>query len=218
MKVLEYPLAKIAIWFILGLLASFYLNADPKIFIISGCILLPATVLFYLSSARHLNQKNYFGIVACMIFFLAGTASRTFGNSRFCKNHYANIIEPEKDYLVAAILIENLKSGTRNERYIAKITSLDSIKAQGRILLNIKKESLDKKLEIGTRLLYYGKIYEHRKPDNPDQFDYGKYLERKSVYGQIYAVASDIKVNPDVDKSIWHYASAFRNRIIENLK
>jgi len=218
MKVLKFPLARIAIWFILGLLAAYHFNPSPKIALISlGSVFIFFGTSYYLSK-NQLDQKRHFGILTYLIFFLVGVSTQSIHNKRFSERHYVNQFKPEKNYFVGATLIEKLKSSAFNERYIAEITSLDSINTKGKILFNIKKDSLNQKLEIGSKLLYYGEIYAHRAPHNPNQFDYGKYLENKSIYGQIYADASDVKVNSHLDKNIWYYAAAFRNRIITNLE
>lgn len=218
MKVLKFPLSRIAIWFILGLLASYYFNPSPKIALIFlGTLFIFFGVSYYVSN-KQLAQKRYFGIATYVIFFLVGVSSQSLQNKHFSENHYVNKFQSDKNYFVGATLVEKLKSGASNERYIAEITSLDSLKTNGRILFNIKKDSLNQKLEIGSQVLFYGEIYKHREPNNPNQFDYGKYLENKSIYGQIYADASDVKVNSQLDKNIWYYASAFRNRIITNLE
>ena len=218
MKVLKFPLARICIWFILGLLASYYLSPSPFFVLIPlGGLLIFFGISYYFSK-KNLEQKRYFGILTYSIFFVIGVSTQSLHNKRFSENHYVNKFKTEKNYFVGATLIEKLKSSAFNERYVAEITSLDSLKTKGKILFNIKKDSLNQKLEIGSKMLYYGEIYSHRKPYNPNQFDYGKYLENKSIYGQIYADASDLKVNSNLDKNIWYYASAFRNRIISNLE
>jgi len=218
MKVLKFPLARICIWFILGLLAAYYLSPSPLfVLILLGVLLIFFGISYYFSN-KNLEQKRYFGILTYSIFFLIGVSTQSLHNKRFSENHYANKLVTEKNYFVGITFIEKLKSGTFNERYVAEITSLDSLKTKSKILFNIKKDSLNQKLEIGSKLLYYGEIHYHQKPHNPNQFDYGKYLENKSIYGQIYADASDLKVNSHLDKNIWYYASAFRNRIISNLE
>lgn len=218
MKVLKFPLARIAIWFILGLLAAYYFNPNPAIALISlGISFILFGISYYLSK-KQLDQKRYFGLITYLIFFLVGVTTQSLHNKRFSPNHYVNNFKPEQHYFVGATLIEKLKSSAFNDRYIAEITSVDSLKTNGRILFNIKKDSLNQQLKIGSQMLYYGEIYENREPHNPNQFNYGRYLKNKSIYGQIYADASDVKVNSHLDKNIWYYAAAFRNRIITNLK
>ena len=218
MQVLKFPLARISVCFIFGLLASYYFNPNLKIaFFFLGAIFFFFAISYYLSK-KQLVQKRDFGFWTYSIFFLVGISTQSLHNKRFSESHYVNKFQSEKNYFVRATLVEKLKSSSSNERYVAEITSLDSLKTNGKILFNIRKDSLNQKLEIGSRLLYYGEIYKHREPNNPNQFDYGKYLENKSIYGQIYADASDLKVNSVLDKNIWYYASAFRNRIITNLE
>ena len=218
MKILKFPLSRICIWFILGLLTSFYLNASPKTaLVLLGWVSIFFVLTYYLSIKR-LDQKIYFGITTYALFFLIGISTQSLHNKRFCENHYVNKFKSEKNYFVGITLIEKLKSGASNERYIATVTSLDSLKTQGKILFNIRKDSLNQKLEIGSQLLFYGEIYKHREPNNPNQFNYGKYLENKSIYGQVYADASELKVNAKLEKNMWYYAAAFRNRIITNLE
>lgn len=218
MKILKFPLSRICIWFILGLLTSFYLNASPKtVLVLLGWVSIFFVLTYYLSIKR-LDQKIYFGVTTYALFFLIGISTQSLHNKRFSENHYVNKFKSEKNYFVGITLIEKLKSGASNERYIATVTSLDSLKTQGKILFNIRKDSLNQKLEIGSQLLFYGDIYKHREPNNPNQFNYGKYLENKSIYGQIYADASELKVNSQLDKNMWYYAAAFRNRIITNLE
>ncbi|RRJ93758.1 ComEC/Rec2 family competence protein [Flavobacterium macacae] len=218
MKILKFPLSRICIWFILGLLTSFYLNASPKTaLVLLGWVSIFFVLTYYLSIKR-LDQKIYFGITTYALFFLIGISTQSLHNKRFFENHYVNKFKSEKNYFVGITLIEKLKSGASNERYIAAVTSLDSLKTQGKILFNIRKDSLNQKLEIGSQLLFYGEIYKHREPNNPNQFNYGKYLENKSIYGQVYADASELKVNAKLEKNMWYYAAAFRNRIITNLE
>lgn len=217
MKVLKFPLARIAIGFILGLLAAFYLNPNPK----SSLVFLGLSFLLfgitYYFSKKKLLQKNYFGIATYVVFFLIGITTQAIHNQKYDEDHFLYKINNDGN-VVGITLTEKLKSSKFNNRYFGKVTSIDAKKAKGKILLNFRKDSLKHDFLIGSKLLVNAKIYKHREPSNPNQFDYGKYLENKSIYGQIYADASSIKINSQIDKSIWHYASSFRSAIIKNLQ
>lgn len=217
MKVLKFPLARIIIWFILGLLASFYFEPNPKsALIVLGFILFLFGITYYFSK-NTLEQKSYFGIVTYAVFFCIGITTQSIHNEKFSKNNYVHKID-QISHFIGLTLVDKLKSSTLNERYIANISSIDSSQVKGKILLNIRKDSLKENLQIGSKILVHGTIFKHREPNNPNQFDYGKYLTNKSIYGQIYADASEIKVSSKIDKSIWYYASVFRNNIIKNLE
>lgn len=217
MKILKFPLARIAIWFILGVLAAFYTEPSPKFSLLfCGTSFIIFGIAYYFSKKDFL-QKIYFGIAAYVVFFSIGISTQAIHNERFSKNHYSHKID-EYNHYVEVVLHEKLRSNASNERYIAEVCSIDTSNAKGKILLSISKEGLKQDFTIGSRLYVYGTISEPRAPSNPNQFDYRKYLANKSIYGQLYAKVSEIKVSQKIDKNIWYYASEFRNTIIKNLK
>jgi len=217
MKILKFPLARIAIWFILGVLAAFYIEPSPKFSLLfCGTSLIIFGIAYYFSKKDFL-QKIYFGIAAYVVFFSIGISTQAIHNERFSKNHYSHKID-EYNHHVEVVLHEKLRSNASNERYVAMVCSIDTSNAKGKILLSISKEGLKQDFTVGSRLYVYGTISEPRAPSNPNQFDYRKYLANKSIYGQLYANVSEIKVSQKIDKNIWYYASEFRNTIIKNLK
>jgi competence protein ComEC len=140
-------------------------------------------------------------------------------NQTLNKNHYLHHIDQSENEISTELIIkEKLKNNLNNDRYVAEMILLNGKKSYGKIILNIRKDSVLPTVEIGSHLMVDGSFYKNRKPNNPNQFDYGKYLENQQIYAQIYADTADIKINPIVDKSISHYASKLRNRIIQNLE
>jgi competence protein ComEC len=61
-------------------------------------------------------------------------------------------------------------------------------------------------------------LHKNKKPNNPNQFDYGRYLENQHIYGQIYSDYTTLKTSTLPEKSVSYYASKLRNRIIHNLE
>lgn len=217
MKILKFPLTRITIWFVLGVLAAFYFEPNPLLSLICCGV---ATLLFgvaYYFSKKDFIQKTYFGYATYLVFFCIGSTTHAVHNEKFSRIHYVHTIDGH-NHSVEVVLLEKLKSNPYSHRYIAKVTAIDSVISKGKILLNIKKENLPEEFQIGSRLLISGTIYEPKEPGNPHQFDYKKYLAYKSIYGQMYADAPAIRLNSKTEKSIWYYAASFRNTIIQNLK
>jgi len=217
MKILKFPLARIAIWFVLGILAAFYFEPNPLLSLICCGV---ASLLFgaaYYFSKKDFIQKTYFGYATYLVFFCIGSTTHAVHNEKNSRIHYVHTID-RHNHSVEVVLLEKLKSNPYSHRYIAKVTAIDSTIAEGKILLNIKKENLQEDFQIGSRLLISGTIYEPKEPGNPHQFDYKKYLAYKSVYGQMYADAPAIQLSSKTEKSIWYYAARFRSTIIQNLK
>ncbi|WP_296142428.1 ComEC/Rec2 family competence protein [uncultured Flavobacterium sp.] len=218
MQILKFPLARITVWFILGLLVSFYLKPSISFaFLFLGIAFLLFTISYFLAR-KDFVQKVYFATATYILFVFVGVSTYAVNNESYNPNHYLHKINDSKEHSISITLTEKLKSSAYNQRYLGVVNSYDSKISTGKILLNIQKEGLKENPSIGSVLWVEGIIFKHQKPHNPNQFDYGKYLENKSVYGQIYTDVSKIKVGSQIDKSIWYYAANFRNTIIQNLE
>jgi len=218
MKILQFPIVRITFWFILGILFAYYEN--PSIlfgfsilgftFLILGCV--------FLKSNNSFNQKKSFALSLYALFFSVGITTTIIHNETFQKNHYTqnpNYFEGHHNFRI--VIQEKLKNTANNNRYIGQIIQIDQQKAVGKILLNIKRNSTSKDFIPGTPLQVEDQLVKNFKPNNPNQFDYGKYLETKGIYAQVFTESSQLKVSSNIEKTIWFYTSRFRNTIIENL-
>ena len=98
------------------------------------------------------------------------------------------------------------------------VNRIDNKNCSGKILVQIPKTQEDSRIQIGSRIQISGKLVINKNPLNPNQFDYGKYLNNKSIFAQIYAKTNSIKINDKIDKNIWYYSDHLRNKIITNLE
>jgi competence protein ComEC len=218
MKVLQFPLARITIVFILGILLAYFLKPIPSI-----AFIFLAITIFVFGFSYYLCQKKssfiiLFGIATALFAFSIGVTTQTVHTDSYQPNnyiHHATIFE--KNHLFTVTLREKLKSSKSNERYIALIQTIDQEKATGRILLNIRKDSLKHTFEIGNRLRIKGVLVKNTAQKNPNQFDYQKYLNNKQIYAQLYADPDEMQLSSVNEKDIWYYAARLRTRIIENL-
>ncbi|KGD67925.1 competence protein ComEC [Flavobacterium aquatile LMG 4008 = ATCC 11947] len=219
MKVLKFPLIKITFCFILGIL---FAQMSKPTFLLTLILLLicsSITLIINLLSNKKTVYKSLFGIFCLITSFFIGSFTLVLNNDKLNSSHYLKDLKSvENEYSAEIIIKEKLKNTINNDRYVAKIIELNSHKSYGKIILNIRKDSLMPTLEMGSHLKVAGSFYKNRKPNNPDQFDYGKYLENQQIYAQVYADASKIKIGSQVDRTISYYASKLRNRIIYNLE
>jgi len=219
MKILQFPLAKIAIVFIIGILFSFYVKLEPEFALI---LLFTSFLLFcisFLFSKRDFSQKIYFGLNLYFLSFSIGVMDQVIHTDYFQKDNYINkIANFEKEHQVEIVLREKLKSSTFGDRYIAVVKKIDDKESSGKIVLNIYKSKLAERLKIGNILQINGSIIKHKPINNPNQFDYGKYLINKSILAQMYVNAYDIKISPKIENDIWYYSNELRNKIISNIR
>ncbi|MDI5888908.1 ComEC/Rec2 family competence protein [Flavobacterium yafengii] len=219
MKVLHFPLARITIGFISGILFAYYFHLPLSLLFILLSISISIFGVLYFLFKNKSKKIFYFGLTTYLLSFLIGISTQVIHIDHFQKSNYIhNTTIFEKPHSISIIIREKLKSSPFSNRYIAIINRVDEKKQTGRIILNIQKDSLHHEFEIGTSLLIKGILSKNKPPNNPNQFDYSKYLENKQIYAQLYADVDEIKIGTKIEKNIWYYSSKLRTRIIHNLE
>lgn len=218
MKILQFPLARIFIGFLFGLLL-FPTIGLSNAFVWSGLAMgLIGLLGSSLLSQKHNFFKITFGVFTLLLSFLIGISTSVIHQETHNPKHYTNQIQDyEKPYLVGLVIDEKLKSTPKNNRYISVIKNLDGNESFGKVILNIRKRKSEKEMPIGTNLLVKSTIYKNRNPFNPNQFDYSHYLENQQIYAQIYAEGNQIRIGENT-KTVWSIFSNFRTKIIHNLE
>jgi len=218
MKVLQFPLTKITICFVAGILLAHNVKPDFQIVAaLLGAALLLFGVAFYYAVKR--QQKIYFGIVTFCLSCCIGASTLTVHNSYFQKSNYIHHVQSSDEvHTLEVILREKLKNSVYNDRYVALVKAIDRQKSTGKLIVNLNKQYFHDSFPIGTKLMLKGKIIKHRKPLNPDQFDYGEYLTNKSILSQIYVNGEDVRISNIVVKDPFYYSALLRDRIVENLE
>ncbi|MFM9824854.1 ComEC/Rec2 family competence protein [Flavobacterium sp.] len=219
MEILKFPLARITIGFVMGILGTYYLNPNPECIFI---LLLLAGIIFgvtYFLSKQNTINPLYFGFSTYFLAIGIGATTQIIHTDSFQQSNYVHSQTIfEKPHLVSVSIREKLRSSAYNDRYIAIVNKIDTKKHSGRILLNVRKDSLNHPFEIGTHLRIKGTLYKNTLAKNPNQFDYGKYLKNKQIYAQLYADATDIQTGSQINKDAWYYAAKLRTKIIRNLE
>ncbi|WP_367756850.1 ComEC/Rec2 family competence protein [Flavobacterium sp. WC2430] len=215
MKVLQFPLARITFGFILGIWIAFY--SKPDLNFLFGLLFLSFS-LFTISYFR-IKKTIYFGVSTYLVAFCLGTITQVVHTDSYQKNNYTHSLSVfEKPQLLSMVIREKLKNTNFNDRYIAVINQIGSVKSSGKIILNVHKDSLNNTFETGTRLQIKGALFRNRNPDNPNQFDYRNYLDQKQIYAQLFSDKESITIGLIIQKDIWYYISKLRNTIIHNLE
>ncbi len=212
MGVLQFPIVKVAIGFLLGLLVALYFDFG-LIIGISGA--LGCLILFLLAYFLFQN-KIIFGVSVYLFSIGIGVFTHALHNDILYKKHYLHKISDERQ-LVNLTLESKLKPNASNHRYYAKINSIDNQQSSGIVLFNLNKNCYPKEVEIGASFTVFSKIILNSIPKNPSQFDYGKYLEKQKVYAQIYTDSTNVR-QLSTQKTLNYYTYKIRNRILENFR
>lgn len=218
MKVFDFPLVKITLSFILGILVCYFWQPSILINAISlviGVILISS--LYFISKNK--KQNVLFGISVYYLSFCIGMTTLLINTDSLKKSNYINCDPAFKDpHYITFTLREKIKSNDYNDRYIALINNINGKTYSGSIIVNIQKDSLQNHFVIGNTIKTKTILHHNSFPKNPNQFDYGRYLKNKQIYAQIYTSKSEIVVNRKIKKDIWFYASRLNTRIVYNLE
>jgi competence protein ComEC len=218
-KVVQFPLVRITLFFISGILFAQHIKPNFNWILLAllvGFLLVFLSFLFFL---KRLKKPFLFGVFAVLLSFFIGVFAFVSSNPIHNHEHYFHQLNKVNDYNSFEITIkEKLKTTAYFERYVAQVNQINEIKSKGKIVVNIKKDSSSHLIPIGTRISLNGTLHKNKKPNNPNQFDYGRYLENQHIYGQIYSDYTTLKTSTLPEKSVSYYASKLRNRIIHNLE
>ena len=218
MKILQFPLARIFIGFLFGILLCRIVS--PNLIIVFCSLALGLVALFISSFYNKKNSlcKILFGSFVFLVAVLVGISTALIHKENANPNHYTNqITDYEKVHKLDLLVVEKLKSSQKNNRYVSVVKSLDAGRSYGKVILNIAKEDTFKNLKIGSHLMVIGIVFKNKNPSNPNLFDYGKYLENQEIYAQVYTKPNQIKIG-NYESSLWAGFSNFRETIILNLE
>jgi len=218
MKVLQFPLARITIAYILGILIAYSIQPTPLIIL---SILTVTSFIFsviYFANRLKTKLNPLFGIATFFLTLVIGSATLTTHTDHFQKDNYSNYTNIyAQNHTFIITLREKLKSSKTSHRYMALVNSIDNQKSSGRIILNIQNDSIANTFGIGHQLKINATLYKNNTQKNPNQFDYQKYLENKQVYAQLFIEKNKIQIASEIKKDIWYYTFQIRNRIVQNL-
>lgn len=219
MKVLKFPLARISLFFILGIVVAHYTKTGITFAVAMLLASVIVTIICFLAFRKNTSKLYFFGIATFVTSFFIGFFTSVSHNQTYNPKHYIHQISNSNEpNTVQLILIEKLKNTAKNDRYIAKVISINNKESYGKIILNINKTNNLPVFDIGSNIKANGVFYKNRTPNNPNIFDYGSYLENQQIYAQFYTDISKIQIGTIKEKSLTYYASKLRNRIIHNLE
>lgn len=219
MKILDFPLSRITFSFILGVLFSLFVELRPTFLWVLLIFFLLFFLIIYYLSYRDKIPKKYFAIAAFLLSFFIGVMSVVIHNPNLNPTNYYNQIDDfGQKHTVEVVLRERLKSSFFCKRFVALVKQIDDQNCSGKILINIYKDSSSYEYGIGQRLQFSTKLIRHKEPNNPDQFDYGRYLKNKSILTQVFVAQNDLKIGAILEKDIWYYSNLLRSKVKNRLE
>lgn len=218
MKVFDFPLTKITIWFLIGILFCYYCQPSIYVALPTFSIGLIVFALSYFTSTRNKNLILFFGVSTYYISFFVGVLTLLLHTNSLQKSNYTYCKKAfETPQFITFTLREKLKSNSYSDRFTALINTINHQAYSGKIIVNIQKDSLKNPI-IGNVIKVKTTLQQNASNKNPNQFDYGKYLADKQIYAQVYVNKTEITINKKLKKDIWYYSGQLHSRIVRNLE
>lgn len=215
-KITQYIPLHLSIFLVLGVIFAY--NSNISIFFLasSSIILLLFLVVFFYLTKKYLSLRWIFQIVSYLIIFLIGIFSISQYDNQYQKAHYSHY-SSTKNTIVFQV-DKTLKPSIYHDKYYAQILQIDSIICNGKILLNVAKDSLTKNLKIGETYVTSSSLSLINNALNPHTFDYNNYLKKQGVLHQITIKDHEILELSSKNNNLKILAAKLREKIQYSLQ
>ena len=208
-KLLNYLPTHFTICLIVGIVLQFHYKIWCLSFVQSIAAL--AFLLLFIFVLKFYCKKFLFTITSWLLFVFIGMFIVFLQNNSNKQNYYAK--KYSIDSLITFKVDKVLKSNLYYDKYFGVVVKIGNQSTNGRILLNVQKDSLLSSASIGSVFLFKSNLNEIQKPLNPNQFNYKKYLEKQGVYHQIFLRNTAFLVKQSNENSAYKIAENIRNRV-----
>lgn len=131
-------------------------------------------------------------------------------------SHYARKTHGQEQPLVFEVRAQ-LKPTTFQNKYVVQLKQANRKAATGKLLLNVSKDSSHSLLKVGQHIATHSIIQDVPRPKSPYQFNYGTYLKKQHIHGQIHARSHELLLLAQEGNDVVVWAARFRESVQESL-
>jgi len=160
------------------------------------------TAFFFLKKFRFAFLN---GIFLSLTLFFGGISLNLFQNELFHADHFSKITHPQ--YLIVVVnepSVEKIKSIKLLTKALSYADSLSKMHpCSGNLALYLAKDSVSKQIRYGDIIIIKSSLIKDiPPPQNPDEFDYKRYLRFNNIHFQAYAKKGDYEITHCSKKNI----------------
>ncbi len=210
-KTFNYIPGHLLVGLITGIIIEYYTN-------ISINILTLIFILFFiiLVYSKYYKKIIVFTCFALIIAICLGVFSVKLNADCNYKNHYKYSAKRGSSLFIK--VYEVLKPSKKYVKFKGSIIQVDTTITQGDIIINIKKDTLEKiNIKIDDVYITKGLLQKIKEPLNPYEFSYKKYLEKQQISHQLFLDKRDFHYLKKGTLSLKGIASNIRRKIQSSL-
>ncbi|MDY2587292.1 ComEC/Rec2 family competence protein [Winogradskyella aquimaris] len=212
MKLLNFIIIKLTACLMVGIISAHYLKISFNLGLYLSIGLIGTVFYYYLRLKRKVSTAPFFAVITYCCMVSIGINAYNLQNEQLQPKHYTNL-ELKGVIDIVFKVKEHLKPDLYNDKYIVSLISANQKVANGKLLLNIKRDTTFNPLPVDCIIYTKSDLSDIQKPLNPHQFDYSNYLQLKQVYKQTYLKPNDILILSEQPTSIYGFADRLRTKV-----
>ncbi|RRO15286.1 ComEC/Rec2 family competence protein [Flavobacteriaceae bacterium 14752] len=213
MRFLNFTLIKLCLGFIGGIYLGFFIDLQFKTFAFFGLSLVTLLVIF-----RWIwHQKLLFLWSSVVLFALLGSLTTYIHLPQNKPHHLTHLdFKSQDSFAIQADVSEVLRENAYNHKYILDNLKIENQFYEGKILLNVSKDSIAKVLNLGDKIIMSSSLQPFYNAKNPQTFDYAAFMQNRDVFAVVYEDKFEISTQSYF--SLATYAGQWRLKIISALR
>ena len=194
----KFPFVRILIPFILGIISAFIFEKEMHISLIIFTVLFVFifSSVFFLEKFISFKFRWIYGLLINVLFFVIGFELTVQNTENFFENKILPINNKER--VIKCEVLEPASETANSYKVLARILCISDdtsfLQKSAKCLFYFQKDSMSSKIAYGDRLVLKAYINIIKPPQNPGEFDYKNYLDRKGIYYQGFVKANKWKV------------------------
>ena len=208
----QVPCLRFTIPYISGVCTFLLKFKGSSIFVI---ILISILLLIFVSNSINrvfssFKKRWVFGLLIFLAFYLTGYLNTCYYYKPL-NDSYLN-----KKFTCKVVLVSPIEEKPNSFKAIGKVYGTAG--NIGKALMYFEKNENTAKLDIGDHLLINTRLTEIKNQNNPNEFDYKKYLSGKGIFVQAYIAENDyMLLENEKTKSVYFYAHHIRKNLLNKI-
>lgn len=193
----QAPFVRLILPLVAGVITAAFYN-ELYLPAIGLCVLFLPLVIYLTLSTYFLKYglRWIYGVAISIMFYFLGYAITVRNTEILNTHHYSKIYEPGDKIIAAidepAITKENSYKSVIKVRSVVREHSI--IPSKGKILVYFKKDISPRDIRYGRLIILDGQLADIPPPQNPEEFNYKRFLSFHNIYHKVSLLKSDFRV------------------------
>ena len=208
---LDYIPTWLTFFLSMGIILGYNFTFEYEYLLILTLVLISLLIISFYKAKKSFQSPLNYSIITFSIFVIIGISTITIHIDLLNSKHYSKFLD--KDNQLIFQIDKTLKSNSFYQSYWANILQINNQNVKGKILVNVIKDSVIRKLKVDDIIFTKSVILDIDPPLNPYEFNYKKYLQKQQIYHKIKLDYKTIFILNEERKTLKGFTSKVRDHI-----